>query len=153
MGRYRFSLEGVLRYRRFREEEEMRGLAAAYRRRRRAEKELAARCRELAGRQEEPIDSRWILAEQFHRAAYLDLLARRVHEGRAEVERVCREVGEWERRATKAAQERRALERLKEQRLEQWRYEEGRRSQREADEMVLLRYGRGDGSRKGGEAY
>jgi flagellar export protein FliJ len=153
MARYHFSLEGVLRYRRFREEEELRRLAAAYRRRRRAEEELAARHRELSSRQEELSGSHWVLAERLHQALYLDFLARRVQEGRTEVERIRQEVGELERRAARAAQERRALERLKERRLEQWRYEEGRCSQREADEMVLLRYSRAEQNREGGGVY
>ncbi|MCR4419886.1 MAG: flagellar export protein FliJ [Clostridia bacterium] len=152
MARFRFSLESVLSYRRFREEQELRRLAEGYRRERRAEAQLAAWRGELARRQEEAGGSGADLGERLHTAVYLEFLAGRVRRQREELEGLRREVRELEGCAARASQERRALERLRDHRREQWQYEEGRCSQREADEMVLLRYG---GSRweEGGEEY
>lgn len=144
MKRYRFSLEKVLAYRRLREEEELRRLASAYRRRQQAQALLAAYREDLV-REQEVAAGALELEEWQHREAYLQAAFDRVKKQEGAVASLEVEVRRLEAQATRAAQEREALERLKERQQALFWYEEGRREQREMDELTLVRFGRKEG--------
>jgi flagellar FliJ protein len=130
----------VLAYRRFREEQELRRLAEAYRLRRQAEQLLADYRQEMEREQERIAACAEGVEEWQHFSEYLEALAERLRAQKERVAGLREEVSRLEKEAIKAAQEREILERLKARRLAAARYEEGRREQREIDELALVGY-------------
>lgn len=140
MSRYRFALEKVLAYRRLREEEQLRRLSSAYRRQQQAEALLAA-YREELGREQELAAGVLELEERQHLEACLEAAVTRVKKQEEAVACIKAEVKQLEEQAIRATQEREILDRLKSKQLALFQYEEGRREQREMDELALLRFG------------
>ena len=76
----------------------------------------------------------------------MEFVIERMEDHVKEAEQVCQEADEKlvesVKDYTKAAQERHSLDCLKDRRMEEWKVEEGRREQKEIDEVAITRHGR-----------
>ncbi len=145
MKAFRFSLETLLRVRRLREEQARLDLAQvvqALNRNRRAVAEAETRRTQVAQTWPPPAGPA-VRGQDYQMAQrYLVALKRTIDDLKQHIARQEEEVREKQLKLQKLLQERKVLEMLREKKYAQYRWEQARLVQNEADENALLRLGR-----------
>ncbi|MDN5346748.1 MAG: flagellar protein FliJ [Clostridia bacterium] len=140
MPAFRFSLEKVRSYRQAVEDKLKQELAAALRQRAREEALLAEIAREQSARQSQKHTGRLNISEAVQASLYLDYLAARRQLQEERVNALVEQVEKQKERVREAMRERKVMDRLRQRRLEAYRYLQGREEQKEVDEVAVSGY-------------